>query len=255
MHGEWRDATYAEFAKVPLENCYALNEERLLGEVTKGGLGYSIDELGDLSKCCVPFGGLRDIGITAGETVIVAPATGPFGGGAVTVALAMGARVIAMGRNVEVLKGIQTNNPGRVEVVPITGNMEADLEALKSFGPIDAYFDISPAAAEKSTHLKSGILALRHGGRVSLMGGIQGDISIPHSAIMHRDLTLKGKWMYSRQDVWDIIKMAQVGVLKLERGGGSSQRPIKKFGLEEWDEAFTAAAEGSGMGLKAVIIP
>ena len=31
MRGEWRDATYAEYAKVPLENCYALNEERLLG--------------------------------------------------------------------------------------------------------------------------------------------------------------------------------------------------------------------------------
>jgi hypothetical protein len=83
------------------------------------------------------------------------------------VVLAIWARVIAMGRNVEVLKKIQSSNTkGRVEIVAITGYMQKDLEALKKFGAIDAYFDISPPAAENSTHPKSCILALRHSGRV-----------------------------------------------------------------------------------------
>jgi threonine dehydrogenase-like Zn-dependent dehydrogenase len=248
MRGQWRDATYAEYAKIPLENCYALNEKRLFGE-----LGYGVEHLSDLSRCCVPFGGLGDIGVKAGETVIVAPATGPFGGAAVEVALAMGARVIAMGRNVEVLKRIQASHPGRVEMVQITGDMQGDLESLKKFGTIDVYFDISPAAAEGSTHFKSCILALRHWGRVSLMGGVRGDLAIPHHAVMHRDLTLKGKWMYDRQQVLDLIKMIETGVLKLGKGEG--QRMVEKFALEEWDKAFTTAAENAGMGAKAVIVP
>lgn len=44
MSGEWRDSTYAEYAKLPLENCYPLNESLLMGK-----LGYSMDDLHHLS--------------------------------------------------------------------------------------------------------------------------------------------------------------------------------------------------------------
>jgi D-arabinose 1-dehydrogenase-like Zn-dependent alcohol dehydrogenase len=64
--------------------------------------------------------------------VIVAPATGPFGLAAVKVALAMGARVIAMGRNAEVLKRLGQDE--RIKMVQISGNVEKDLKALKEFG-------------------------------------------------------------------------------------------------------------------------
>lgn len=59
MRGEWRDSTYAEYAKVPLENCTALDEKRLLGPVEDGGLGYSEEALAYISSLLVPFGGLR----------------------------------------------------------------------------------------------------------------------------------------------------------------------------------------------------
>ncbi len=130
------------------------------------------------------------------ETVIVAPATGAFGGAAVLVALAMGARVIAMGRNVKVLEQVAARSE-RVKAVPITGDMQKDAEALQKFGPADAFLDISPPAAAKSTHIKSGILSLRQSGRVSLMGGFREDISIPHGVVMHRNLVLRGKWKIS----------------------------------------------------------
>jgi NADPH:quinone reductase-like Zn-dependent oxidoreductase len=45
MRGEWRDSTYAEYAKVPLENCYPLNESVLFGK-----LGYTIEYLQDISR-------------------------------------------------------------------------------------------------------------------------------------------------------------------------------------------------------------
>jgi NADPH:quinone reductase-like Zn-dependent oxidoreductase len=45
MRGEWRDATYAEYAKVPLENCHPLDEALL-----KDKFGYTIDDLQDISR-------------------------------------------------------------------------------------------------------------------------------------------------------------------------------------------------------------
>ncbi|MCJ1484300.1 hypothetical protein MMC06_004468 [Schaereria dolodes] len=252
MHGEWKDSTYAEYAKVPLENCQILNEKRLLGSVQDGGLGYCIEDLLYISTLLVPYGGLHDIDVKSGETVIVTPATGTFGGAAVQVALAMGAKVIAMGRNLNTLKKIATTHE-RIEIVQITGDMQADLEALQKFGTIDAFLDISPAAAAKSTHLKSGILSLRPGGRMSCMGGLDEDVPIPHSALMHRSLQLKGKWMYDRQDVGALVKMIEIGVLKL--GASAVATVVGKFGLEDWNNAFTAAAENNGMGSYAVIAP
>jgi threonine dehydrogenase-like Zn-dependent dehydrogenase len=96
-----------------------------------------------------------------------------FGGAAVCVALAMGARVIAMGRSRESLDFLKSrvSAPERVETVQITGDMQADCNELKQFGVIDAFFDIGPPDAYASTHFKSAILALRHGARISIMGG------------------------------------------------------------------------------------
>jgi NADPH:quinone reductase-like Zn-dependent oxidoreductase len=96
MSGEWRNSTYAQYAKVPLENCFPLDETRLCGSPTNGGLGYSFAKLTWIGMPVVGYGGLRRVRLQAGETVIIAPATGGFGGAATMAALAMGARVIAM---------------------------------------------------------------------------------------------------------------------------------------------------------------
>lgn len=143
MRGEWKDSTYAEYAKVPLEACEVLDEGKLCGR-----MGCEIAELAYVSALLVPYGGLGDIDLKAGETVIVSPATDVFGGAAVLVALALGARVIAMGTNVEALERPEKRS-GRTETVPITGDILNDLEALKSFGAVDAFFNISPPEAGK----------------------------------------------------------------------------------------------------------
>lgn len=45
MHGEWRDGSYAEYVKVPLENAFPLNEDLLMGK-----LGYGVEELGEIAR-------------------------------------------------------------------------------------------------------------------------------------------------------------------------------------------------------------
>lgn len=256
LMSHWRNGTFAEYASIPLENCYPLNESMLLGSPNDNSLnhGYAIPDLLSLFHCLVPFGGLTTINLRPSETIIIAPATGPFGIAAVQVSLALGARVIAMGRNTTTLAKIKSTfskhyPPSHLLTVPLTNDHEKDLAALKATSapfPIDAYLDISPPAAANSTHMKSCIMALKHSGRVSLMGGLLDDVAFPHRHVMRFNIEMKGKWMFERQDVRDMIRMVEVGNLKLVSGEDGSK--LKGFTLEEWKEAFEWGFEHTGLG-------
>ena len=76
MRDVFRDWSYAEYCRAPLENLTVLNEAHLTSPQQDGGLGYSLSQLAYASAMMVPYGGLRDIELRAGQTVIVAPATG-----------------------------------------------------------------------------------------------------------------------------------------------------------------------------------
>ena len=68
MDGEWRHSTWAEYAKFPLENLYPLDEDLLLKKQ-----GYSIRDLCTLPTLLVPYGGLDEIDLKVGETIVIAP--------------------------------------------------------------------------------------------------------------------------------------------------------------------------------------
>ncbi|KAF2457567.1 hypothetical protein BDY21DRAFT_303712 [Lineolata rhizophorae] len=249
MRDVWRDGPMAEFARAPLENCIALDEARLCR-----GLGYSPLDLMYMCYLLVPYGGLRDIGLEPGETVVVCPATGGFGGAGVQVAVAMGARVIAMGRNESELARLKEHvtkgTPGaNVETVKITGDDDTDTAALQACGTIDAVLDISPPAAAKSTYLKSAIRALRRNGRCSMMGYVMD--FMPGVKVMGSNITLKGKLMYEREDMLQFVKMLESGLFPK----GKEFVDTKAFGLENWKEGFDVAAEYTGVGRSVVFTP
>ncbi|KAI0881742.1 putative quinone oxidoreductase [Annulohypoxylon maeteangense] len=245
----WRDGTWAEYARVPLENCFALDEERLCGE-----LKYTVPDLLYMSYLLVPYGGLRDIRVEPGETVIVVPATGGFGGAGVMTAVAMGARVIAVGRNegeLVRLKGlVKRGSPNAgIETVRLVGDEMVDADAMKAFGVVDAVVDFTPPQAAKSApHVKSAIWALRRNGRVSLMGWNEA-VMVPH--VVSRNITLKGKLMYEREDILQFIKMLERGLFPR----GENFVDTKAFKLEDWKEALDVGAEHTGMGKFVVFTP
>ncbi|KAJ5678048.1 uncharacterized protein N7477_003681 [Penicillium maclennaniae] len=77
----------------------------------------------------VKFGGLRDVDVRAGETVVIVPRTGVFGGAPVLAALAMGAQVIAMGPNQEVWKEVEAlGSNGRTRTLCNSGDDEKDIQ-------------------------------------------------------------------------------------------------------------------------------
>ncbi|KAI0435449.1 GroES-like protein [Xylaria sp. FL1042] len=240
MQGEWRNGTWAELVKVPAENVHVLNEQVLTKE-----LGYDIIDLGYISTLMVAYGGLCDVGLRPGETVVVAPATGNFGSAAVFVALSMGAaKVIAMGRNTDKLRQIVKGTGDRVKTVTITGDVEADTTALQAYGPIDVYFDISPKFDSTPSHMKSGIASLRPKGRISFMGGVRGDVQIPYLAVVFKGLTLHGTFMYTRQQTDELIKLVESGMLPIGKRGG--YEVTGKFTLNQWEDAFEHAYDQTG---------
>ena len=85
------------------------------------------------------------------------------------------------------------------------------------------------------------------------MGGFRQDVEIPHVYVMHFEITIKGKWMYRRDDIPALITMVERGVL-----GGAEEdgcKVIGKFALEDWKDAWDLAAEKSGLGESVVIAP
>lgn len=257
LHSEWRHGAFAEAVLAPAENVHVLDEEALLG--TQNGLGYGLGDLGWLTALMVAYGGLRDVDLRAGETVLVAPATGGFGGAAVHVALALGARVVAMGRNENVLRELsdaaaRAYPSGRLVTAKIRETVEETVgtvaEAAREVGAqdgmVDVFFDICPPNAGGSPHIKAGVLALRQRGRVSLMGGPLDDVGFPYYAVVKKGLRLQGTWMYTGEQVKEVLRLVETGVLKLgERAGAKC---VGEYGLEEWEEAFRVAAREGRTG-------
>lgn len=233
---------------MPLESCLRLDETRLRQ------LGYGIDEVCHVLPIFVPFGGLSDIDLRPGETVAIAPATGIYGGAAVHAALAMGARVVAVGRNEEVLSRLVAVDPRRVAAVRITGDVDADAKAVADAagGPVDAYLDISSPQASDSTHFRSCFNSLRSGGRVSLMGGARG-FPLTTFEILLRALTVKGTWRCTRDQAIQLLKMVEAGTLPLGKDRG--MKLVGRFGLDQWEEAFETAANHGSAGETVVLTP
>ncbi|KAJ5014613.1 alcohol dehydrogenase [Colletotrichum sp. SAR 10_99] len=239
--GNWRDQCIAEYALTPLENVHLLDEMRVTGSPSNGGLGYSINELLYLISCIIVYGGLKGINLQPEERIIVTPATGASSGAAVAVAHAMGAKVIAASRS----------RP--IETVVMTDDVEKDAAALRSFGPVDAVIDMSPPAATGSQHIRSAVLALRAHGRVSLMGG-RADESLPFPwlTVLANNLTIKGQFMYERKDVKELISLAESGLLKMGKEAGHE---VEEFPLERWEAAVDFAAKNTGHGKMTCIVP
>ncbi|KAK9368581.1 chaperonin 10-like protein [Lipomyces kononenkoae] len=248
----WRDGFWAEYARVPLESCWRLDEKALLGSVEQGGLGYKISDIPFLAKHAVAYGAFRAIDLKAGETIIISPATGSHSGAAVQVASAMGARVIAVGRNADTLRRLSESN-ARVHGVSLTGDVEEDVRRLSQFGTIDAFMDYTPASLKSPLHLRACVLAVKSYGRGVLTGFPFGEFSLPYGLMIGKNLSIRASYMYQAEDLRGLIKLAERGLLKL--GESSGAEVIDGYTLEQHDEAISKADEHQAWGRQVSLQP
>ncbi|KAF4974356.1 hypothetical protein FZEAL_8734 [Fusarium zealandicum] len=252
----WRDGSFAEYVRSPLENTYPLDEEALCGPVSEGGLGYSIEDLVHIIPHSVAYGGLRSINLQPGETLVISPATGLFSGAAVSVAIAMGANVIALSRSSAGIEKLKSQFPS-VRTIQVTGELETDTAAIVAAAgkrPPDAFIDLSPPAATGNNTVTACMMSIRPYGRIVLMGGrLDSNIPISWPLMMLKNLTIKGGFMYEREDIRMLIRLLEDGRLKLGKENG--YKVVSSFPLEEWDKCADATVEHTSFGSVVVLVP
>jgi len=231
LHRYYHHGAFAEQMLVPTENVTPI------GEIAEAEAG----RWTAVGRLLVPYGGLLAGELGAGETLVVSGATGGFGGAGVAVALAMGAgRVVAAGRNAASLEDLGRRFGPRVRPVRMTGVEADDRQRIveAAAGPIDIVLDFLPREAEAS-QVMAAALAVRHGGRIVLMGGLRGatgDLPLNYNWLMHNDITLRGKWMYPREAPVRLIQMVRAGLIDLKAFD------LIEFSLEQANEAVRHAA-------------
>jgi alcohol dehydrogenase len=241
LHRLYHHGSYAEQMLVPIENVTPI------GDIDPVDAG----RWTALGRLLVPYGGLLAGDLRSGETLVVSGATGGFGGGGVAVALAMGAgKVVATGRNAHVLDDLARRHGPRVRPVQMTG-VEADdrvriIEAAE--GQVDVVLDFLPREASAS-QAQAAILSVSPGGRVMLMGGVRSDLALNYNVLMHKEITLRGVWMYPRDAIPRMVRMVRAGLVDL------AQFELTEFGLDGANDAVSHAAENAGPRQLTVIRP
>ncbi|KAK1657884.1 hypothetical protein BDP55DRAFT_698764 [Colletotrichum godetiae] len=152
---------------------------------------------------------LSHIDIKPGDIVLIAPATGRSGSAAVHPALALGAQVVAIGHNYNILPQLATIN-SQISTTcrpPLLG--PRCLDALKS------------------------------GARVNLVGGALTEVNFSYPDIISRALTARGTIMSTAEQTKRLIKLVELSILP--PGERADMGPVVTFGLEAWEEAWDAA--------------
>lgn len=214
--GEFRDGALQQYQRVPLENIYRIDETL----VRK--LGVDLINLVSISTFSPAAGALFESAkLRFGDTIIIGPSGGTFGGSAVELALAVGANVVALGRNAELLQTMeQSLKSSRLSAVLMTGDVETDAAAILA---------ATPGGVAVAPFLPSAIRALKPGGRIVVSGGAYGCLEVPYISMVFKRLSVKGSFMCNRDSMIRLIHMIESGQLDISTGSGTQAR---KFGLD-----------------------
>jgi alcohol dehydrogenase len=238
LQARWRDGVFTEIAHWP-----AACVTPLVGLDDRPAT-----ELIGLAKLIVPFGGLQRSGLRGGQTIIINGATGYFGSGAVMLAVAMGAgRVVAVGRKQATLEGLREALGPRVIPVVASGDVAADLPAIRraASGGADVALDLLGSAKSTSTTLST-LRALKRGGRLVLMGSAEVPLELSFREMLANDWEVVGQFMYERTAPAHLASLAAEHLLDL------TKIAVTSFSLVDFKRAVEAAALMQGLDLTAV---
>jgi alcohol dehydrogenase len=233
----WRDGTLAEYLLTPANAVTPVEDASL-----------SSDSLALLGRLAVPFGGLLRGRLSPGETAVIIGATGNFGSAAVLLACALGAeRVVAAGRNAQVLDEVARVAGSRVYPVTLTGDLETDSAALRSAAGGGAHFAFDMVGrAQSGKATLAGLKSLRRWGRLVLMGSMTVPLPLTYAEVMRNNLEIIGHFMYPANVFLKLLALIRSGLLDL----GAIQ--IQKFALADLRAAMEAAEKAGGLNCTVV---
>jgi alcohol dehydrogenase len=233
----WRDGTLAQYLLTPAGAVTPVDDPSL-----------SSDSLALLGRLAVPLGGLLRGRLSPGETAVIIGATGNFGSAAVLLACALGAeRVVAAGRNSQLLDDVAKAAGKRVYPVTLTGDLEADAAALRSAAGGGAHlaFDMVGRAHSAEATL-AGLKSLRRWGRLVLMGSMAVPLPLTYAQVMRNNLEIMGHFMYPANIFLKLLALIRSGLLDLRA------IRIQKFSLADLPAAMDAAETAGGLSCTVV---
>jgi alcohol dehydrogenase len=233
LQADWRDGTLAQYALVP-KSCVSPIDALD---------AFSAAELSVLPRFAVPYGGLLRGRLAAGETIVVTGATGAYGSAAVLLSVALGAgRVVAAGRNKPALDALAQLGGSRVATVVLSGDVEADAQALRAAagGNAQMAFDMVGGAQDPNATLAA-LKSLRRGGRLVLMGSMRVPLPISYLEVMLNNLEILGQFMYPQDTFMRLVELARSGLLDIKA------IRTRSFPLDALMDAMEVAATAGGL--------
>ncbi|KAK1511125.1 uncharacterized protein CCOS01_14887 [Colletotrichum costaricense] len=191
-NSRFRDGALQQYQRVPLENVYRI-DEKLIRE-----LGVDLINLVSISTFSPAAGAIFESAkLKVCDTIIIGPSGGSFGGSAIELALVVGANVVALGRNAELLQAMkQILKSSRLSTALMTGDVDVDAAAILAATPCgggaDVLNDWSPGGVTVAPFLPSAIRALKPGGRIVVSGGSFGFLEVPYISMVFNRLSVEG---------------------------------------------------------------
>ncbi|KAG7882570.1 hypothetical protein KL938_002993 [Ogataea parapolymorpha] len=105
-----------------------------------------------------------------------------------------------------------------------------------NFGPANVFLDLNPSGVPSNPYFESCLNALAYKGRVVIQGNLSQPLTISPFNFRFKNLTVRSKTMYTRDEAKDLIRLAESGALKYW-----AMHRIQKFAFEEFEKAFSAA--------------
>lgn len=221
------------------------------GQMLRMPEGWSFEEAAALPEAAITAwvnlvdeGGLR-----AGETVVVAGATSGVGTFAVPLAAALGARVLAAGRDRERLAELR----GADAVVEMGPGLPDAVRAATEGRGADLVVDLIGGE-----HVSEHLAALGPRGRLILVGLMAGSrATLDLGALLRRRLTLRGSVLRSRSRA---EKSALVAAFSAFAGGRMARRELvprvdRVFAFSAIAEAYRYLESGRPFGKVVVSVP
>ncbi|WP_327753196.1 zinc-binding dehydrogenase [Sphingobium sp. SJ10-10] len=196
------------------------------------------------------YSGLIKAGVGPGRTVLINGASGTLGLGAVLLALAMGAtRILGVARNKELLERVRAIDPSRIFVLSSGEEPVGEWAHRLTDGiGVDAVLDTMGPGAPAQVMMDA-IEALRRGGRLVDVGGMNAPMSLNMHQLMCAQVSLIGSLWFTVAEGQDMAAMAAAGTLDL------SVFEHRLFSLDQANEALATAEKRVGGFVNVVVKP
>ena len=215
-----RDGAFAEYIALPMTNIWH----------HAPGIDLDVAAIFD------PFGNAVHTALTfpvLGEDVLITGA-GPIGVMAAAVARHAGARHIV----ITDLNQYRLGLARKLGVTRAVDVRETSLAAIQSELGMQEGFDVGLEMSGNPAALRDMVANLAHGGRIAMLGVPSTEIAIDWNLVVFNMLTIKGIYGREMYETWYMM------TVMLQSGLDISPVITHRFGFEEYQTAFAAAASG-----------